>query len=318
MRVLEHRRQTEDLLVEGPARCQVLDEQGEGGDAARPCGHGYSSGRWLRPDASDLRGWAGAPLPRRPCGAAGARLGGVRRAGAGAAAARGVPDPDGPAADAGGAPAAVRRPRAAPRGDRPGRGAGAARRARSRRRGAARPPDPRHERYDGPPEGRVLRPAGRGRRHRAGARGAGAVGLRRRRRQPGAESPAPLRPAEVRARHPARRRTCRRARAVRPGDRHRRDRRAPADHDVLRAGPPPAALRPLGPGRRPGPLVVPPRRARGRTVPAGGQGAAGRALPGRARRGSSTGPRRGSSPPAAARRSGHGRAPSAAPGPGAR
>ena len=78
VRVLEHDRQAEDLLVEGPARRQVLDEQGEGGDATRPCGHGFSSGRWLRPDPSDLRGsagaatvfgltgeWVGAPKPWR-------------------------------------------------------------------------------------------------------------------------------------------------------------------------------------------------------------------------------------------------------------
>ena len=94
------------------------------------------------------------------------------------------------------------------------------------------------------------------------------MGLRRRRRQPGAESlhhsaplrfalgtvlaggsvvaPGPFDPVTVTA-------------AIG---------RAPADHDVLRAGPPAAALRALGRARRPRPLVVPAGRARRRPVPA--------------------------------------------------
>ena len=72
------------------------------------------------------------------------------------------------------------------------------------------------------------------------------MGLPRRRREPGAQSDAPLRAAAVRDRDPAGRRAGRRTRPVRPGGRHRGDQRAPADLDVLRAGPPAAALRALG------------------------------------------------------------------------
>ncbi len=103
-----------------------------------------------------------------------------------------------------------------------------------------------------------------------------------------------------------------------PADGDRRDRRAATDHDVLRADPPAAALRALGRGRRPRPVVVPAGRARRGRLPAGGQGAAGRAVPGRHRPGSSTAPPRASSPPAAARSGSSGPAPSGGPGRDAR
>ena len=67
--------------------------------------------------------------------------------------------------------------------------------------------------------------------------------------------------------------------ALRPGRRHRRHRGRAPDVDVLRPGPPPAPLRPLGRGGHARPVVVPARRARRRALPGGGQAPAGREFP---------------------------------------
>ncbi len=56
-------------------------------------------------------------------------------------------------------------------------------------------------------------------------------------------------------------------RPVRPRGDHDRDRARPADVDVLRADPPPAALRPLGRHRLAGPVLLPAGRPRRRSLP---------------------------------------------------
>ena len=233
---------------------------------------------------------------------------------------RGVfPDPDGPAADAGGAPAAVRRPGAAPRGDRPGRvvpallaelgpatGCRSAARSTSRaaRRDArractpdcsTRPPPPRWSREEQELWGfaaddvnLVLSPL----HHSAPLRFALGTLLAGGR----VVAPGPFDPATVTAAIAEHRPTtmfC-----------------VPAHLQRLFAHWDGAGVPDLSSFR----LVA----HAGAPCPPAVKRAAGRGCSRPARRGSSTGPRRGSSPPAAARSGASGRAPSAGPGRGAR
>ena len=217
-------------------------------------------------------------LARRP---AGARLGRVRRHRARAARARRGADPARPAAHRPRARADPGRPLPRPAGHRRGRPGGAARVARpdAGRGAAAGPADARHQRHHRHAQGRVERPAQRRARRRAGRRGARPVGVHRRRRQPRGQPALPLGAAALRARHAARRRTAEHPRPVRPRGDHRRDRARPADVDVLRADPPPAALRPLGRHRLAGPVVLPAGRPRRRSLPHRPEAPADRGLP---------------------------------------